>query len=95
MAHIMASREDSPFSFPDFELIICEALLLTGNYDEGSEYIWYAKNFLAVSGQDKNTLFNLWEDFANFRKDPAHKKKKNDLDKRSSIMPIRKNILPS
>ncbi|MFI5130355.1 MAG: hypothetical protein ACHQFX_10205 [Chitinophagales bacterium] len=78
---IMASREDSPFSFPDFELIICEALLLTGNYEEGSEYIWYAKNFLAVSGQDKNTLFNLWEDFANFRKDPAHKKKKNDLDK--------------
>jgi hypothetical protein len=78
---IMASREDSPFSFPDFELIICEALLLTGNYEEGSEYIWYAKNFLAVSGQDKNTLFNLWEDFANFRKDPDHKKKKNDLDR--------------
>jgi len=75
---IMARREDSPFSFPDFELIICEALLLTGNYEEGAEYIWYAKNFLAVSGQDKNTLFNLWEDFANFRKDPHYKKKKND-----------------
>ncbi len=78
---IMANREDSPFSFPDFELIICEALLLTGNYEEGSEYIWHAKNFLAVSGQDKNTMFNLWEDFANFRKDPAYKKKKIDLDK--------------
>ena len=75
---IMASREDSPFSFPDFELIICEALLLTGNYDEGAEYIWYAKNFLSVSGQDKNTLFNLWEDFANLRKGDNHKKKKNE-----------------
>jgi hypothetical protein len=59
-------------------LIICEALLLTGNYEEGSEYIWHAKNFLAISGQDKNTLFNLWEDFASFRKDPGHKKKKTD-----------------
>ena len=77
---IMASREDSPFSFPDFELIICEALLLTGNYEEGAEYIWHAKNFLAVSGQDKNTLFNLWEDFAKFRKDPNYRKKKNDGD---------------
>ena len=36
------------------------------------------KKFLAVSGQDKNTLFNLWEDFASFRKDPNYKKKKND-----------------
>jgi hypothetical protein len=77
---IIASREDSPFSFPDFELIICEALLLTGNYEEGAEYIWHAKNFLAVSGQDKNTLFNLWEDFANFRRDPGYKKKKSDQD---------------
>jgi hypothetical protein len=76
---IMASREDSPFSFPDFELIICEALLLTGNYEEGAEYIWHAKNYLAMSGQDKNTLFNLWEEFANFRRDAQHKKRKSDL----------------
>jgi hypothetical protein len=75
---IIANREDSAFSFPDFELIICEALLLTGNYEEGSEYIWHAKNFLTTSGQDKNSLFNLWEDFANFRKDANYKKKKND-----------------
>jgi hypothetical protein len=75
---IIASREDSAFSFPDFELIICEALLLTGNYEEGAEYIWHAKHFLAVSGQDKNTLFNLWEDFGNFRKDSNYKKKKRD-----------------
>jgi hypothetical protein len=80
-AAIKASREDSPFSFPDFELIICEALLLTGNYDEGSEYIWHGKSFLSDSGQDKNTLFNLWEDFANFRKDSNYKKKKNSPDK--------------
>lgn len=87
---IIANREDSAFSFPDFELIICEALLLTGNYEEGSEYIWHAKNFLAVSGQDKNTLFNLWEDFANFRKDSNYKKKKNDVDKQDLNQTISK-----
>jgi hypothetical protein len=80
-AAIKASREDSSFSFPDFELIICEALLLTGNYDEGSEYIWHGKSFLSASGQDKNAPFNLWEDFANFRKDNNYKKKKNSPDK--------------
>lgn len=80
-AAIKASREDSPFSFPDFELIICEALLLTGNNEEGAEYIWHGKSFLAASGQDKNTLFNLWEDFANFRKDSNYKKKKSLPDK--------------
>jgi hypothetical protein len=77
---IIASREDSPFSFPDFELIICEALLLTGYYEEGGEYIWHGKTFLAASGQDKNTLFNLWEDFASSRKD-NYKPKKNMGDK--------------
>ena len=82
---IMASREDSPFSFPDFELIICEALLLTGIYEEGAEYIWHAKNFLSTSGQDKNTLFNLWEDFANFRKDPSHKKRRNEAGKQEFL----------
>lgn len=80
-AAIIASREDSPFSFPDFELIICEALLLTGNYDEGSEYIWHGKNFLSASGQDKNTLFNLWEDFVNSRKEIKLKAKKGPDDK--------------
>ena len=72
-AGIIARREDSAFSFPDFELIICEALLLTGHYDEGAEYIWHGKTYLSTSGQDKNSLFNLWEDFASLRKD----KKKN------------------
>lgn len=76
-AGIIARREDSPFSFPDFELIICEALLLTGNYDEGSEYIWHGKTFLSTSGQDKNTLFNLWEDFANRRRDNKNRSFKN------------------
>ncbi len=80
-AAIIANREDSSFSFPDFELIICEALLLTGNNEEGSEYIWHAKNYLAISGQDKNTLFDLWEDFANFRKDNNYQNKKNSSEK--------------
>jgi hypothetical protein len=78
---IKATREDSSFSFPDFELIICEALLLTANYEEGYEYIWHGKTFLSASGQAKNTFFNLWEDFANFKKDNNHKKKKNTPDK--------------
>lgn len=77
-AAIMASREDSPFSFPDFELIICEALLLTGYYEEGMEYIWHGKRFLEASGQDKNTLFDLWHDFANFKTGDGVKKKKTE-----------------
>ncbi|MBC7950076.1 MAG: hypothetical protein H7Y42_19485 [Chitinophagaceae bacterium] len=82
-AGIIASREDSPFSFPDFELIIGEALLLTGNYDEGREYIGHGKTFLAVSGQDKNTLFNLWEDFINRKKSMLVKRREGDADKSS------------
>lgn len=68
---IIARREDSPFSFPDFELILCEALLLTGHFDEGAEYIFYGKNYLSASGQeDKSALYNLWEDFLNYRREP-------------------------
>src|SRR5690606_16913307 len=73
---IKANREDSAFSFPDFELIICEALLLTGNLEEGNEYIWHGKSYLSASGQDKNSLFNLWEDFAYSRKGSLKKKKR-------------------
>ncbi len=79
-AGIIARREDSPFSFPDFELVICEALLLTGNYDEGAEYIWHGKTFLSTSGQDKNTLFNLWEDFANMRRNDKSRSSKKSPD---------------
>jgi hypothetical protein len=75
---IKAKREDSPFAFPDFELIICESLLLTGNLEEGNEYIWHGKSYLSASGQDKNSLFNLWEDFANSRKASPKKKKKSN-----------------
>ncbi len=78
---IIARREDSPFSFPDFELIICEALLLTGNYDEGAEYLWHGKTYLSASGQDKNTLFNLWEDFVSLRRDNQRNKKESNPDK--------------
>lgn len=74
-AGIIADREDSPFAFPDYELIICEALLLTGHYDEGAEYIKHGKTYMAISGQDKNTLFNLWEDFLHtMREDKSRKR---------------------
>jgi hypothetical protein len=80
-AGIKASREDSPFSFPDFELILCEALLLTGHYEDGSEYIWHGKNFLSESGLDKNSSFDLWEDFASFHKEGDPRKKKDYAEK--------------
>jgi hypothetical protein len=82
-AGIIADREDSSFSFPDFELIICEALLLTGNYDEGAEYIWHGKTYLSTSGQDKNTLFNLWEEFANTRRNTKSKSRESNSDQQS------------
>jgi hypothetical protein len=78
---ILARREDSPFLFPDFELIICEALLLTGYYDEGAEYIWHGKSYMAASGQDKNTLYTLWEDFATLKKTGKEKKQEPVIDK--------------
>lgn len=78
---IKAKREDSSFSFPDFELIICEALLLTGNLEEGNEYIWHGKSYLSASGQDKNSLFNLWEDFAYSRKGSQKKKKRSSANR--------------
>jgi hypothetical protein len=51
-------------------------LLLTGNYEEGNEYIWHGKYYLSSSGQDKNSLFNLWEEYANSRRPNLKKKKK-------------------
>jgi hypothetical protein len=63
-------------------LIICEALLLTGNYEDGSEYIWHGKNFLSESGLDKNSPFDIWEDFVNFRKDDDEKTNKEFSDNR-------------
>jgi hypothetical protein len=79
-AGIIADREDSSFAFPDYELIICEALLLTGHYDEGAEYIWHGKTYLSTSGQDKNTLFNLWEEFLNSRREGKIRKKEHSHD---------------
>jgi hypothetical protein len=79
-AGIIADREDSPFAFPDYELIICEALLLTGHYEEGSEYIWHGKTYLSTSGQDKNTLFNLWEEFLDSHREGNIKKKEPRKD---------------
>jgi hypothetical protein len=82
-AAIRASRGFLPTTFPDFELIVCEALLLTGNYDEGIEYIWHGKNFLSESaraGQDKNSPFDIWENFVNSRKDNGQKKKKEFIE---------------
>ena len=35
-------------SFPDFELIVCEALILTGHPDEASEYIPPNKEALPI-----------------------------------------------
>lgn len=84
-AGIIARREDSPFSFPDFELIICEALVLTGHYDEGAEFIWHGKSYLAASGQDKNSLYNLWEDITNIKRRSKDKKKSNDPEHKQLI----------
>ncbi len=78
---IKAKREDSPFAFPDYELIICEALLLTGNLEEGHEYISHGKSYLSASGQDKNSLFNLWEDFSTSRKGSPRRKKRTPANR--------------
>lgn len=70
---IIAKREDSSFAFPDFEMMLCEALLLTGHFEEGAEYSWHARNYLSASGQDKPTFFDLWDAFASARREPGEK----------------------
>jgi hypothetical protein len=50
-------------AIPDFELIVCEALILTGHYEEAKEYIWKNKGFYAGEANSNITdsPFRLWE----------------------------------
>ena len=50
-------------AIPDFELIVCEALILTGHHEEANEYIWKNKGFYAgeVNSNITDSPFKLWE----------------------------------
>ena len=62
-------------SFPDFELIVCEALILTGHPEEASEYIPPNKNFFPGT---TNSAFGLWEDILKIKRSYKEKVPRNN-----------------
>jgi hypothetical protein len=62
-------------AIPDFELIVCEALILTGHYEEANEYIWKNKGFRAgeVSSNITDSPFKLWENILKNMNPPKDK----------------------
>lgn len=66
---IMTSRGNSSPSFPDFELAVSEALILTNNHEEAMEYIRRGKSFFAgFRGVGPKHPFSFWENLIQNRK---------------------------
>lgn len=66
---IMTSRGNTAPSFPDFELAVCEALILTNNHDEAMEYIRRGKSFFAgFKGVGTRHPFSFWENLIQSKK---------------------------
>ncbi len=56
------TRENSPSAVPDFEMIICEALTLTGHLAEAREYLQRARNYYSASHHLlPNEPLAIWE----------------------------------
>lgn len=66
---IFSSRGNAVPSYPDFELVICEALILTSHFEEAQEYIRRGKAAFAgyKTGNAKHP-FSFWETFLSRRK---------------------------
>jgi hypothetical protein len=62
-------------SFPDFELIVCEALILTGHPEEATEYIPSNKSFFPGTTE---SAFGLWEDILKNKRSWHDKVPKNN-----------------
>lgn len=72
---IMASRGHAVPFFPDFELAVCEALILTNQQEEGIEYIRRGKTFLTfVKNNPQNNPFTLWENIVTTKRDTGIKR---------------------
>lgn len=72
---IMSGRGNAAPFFPDFELALCEALILTDQQEEGIEYIRRGKSFLnSLKTGPQTNPFMLWENLVNTRKDTGIKR---------------------
>lgn len=70
---IFSSRGNAVPSYPDFELIICEALILTSHIEEAREYIRRGKAaFAGYKTAEANHPFSFWENL-------LHPKKNNHV----------------
>lgn len=89
---LLAGSRNIPIpTFPDFELAVCEALVLTGREEEGAEYIRRGKSLLSFSKR-KPLLqpFQLWDYIMAGRINPN---RRQIPDKTADIQPIPATIL--
>jgi hypothetical protein len=61
-------------SFPEFELIVCEALVLTGHLEEANEYVPQNKSFFSGIA---NSPFGIWEDILKHKRPYKYKTSRN------------------
>jgi hypothetical protein len=85
---IMTSRGNASPSFPDFELAVCEALILTNNHEEAMEYIRRGKSFFAgFKGISPTHPFRFWENLIQSKKN--HGLVPTDLTRKpGSVQPL-------
>lgn len=55
-------------AYPHYELAVCEALILTNQFEESMEYIRRGKSFLADKGATLNP-FSIWESIIDSKRD--------------------------
>jgi hypothetical protein len=55
-------------AYPHYELAVCEALILTNQFEESMEYIRRGKSFLADKGASLNP-FSIWESIIDSKRD--------------------------
>ncbi|MFT3675234.1 MAG: hypothetical protein QM781_05000 [Chitinophagaceae bacterium] len=86
LVSLLAGSRDIPIpTYPDFELAVCEALVLTGMEDEGAEYIRRGKSLLAFSRQDNPVNpFAMWEYIIGSRKETLRRQLPG---KKSGLLP--------
>lgn len=61
-------------TYPDFELAVCEALVLTGQEDEGAEFIRRGNQLLSFSRKPVSiNPFKLWEHIILSKKNPSRR----------------------
>ncbi|MEO8405450.1 MAG: hypothetical protein ABI480_12670, partial [Chitinophagaceae bacterium] len=81
---IMTARGNSTPSFPDFELAVCEALVLINHHEEAVEYIKKGKSFYTgFRGTAPKHPFSFWEGVINDNR--IHHNGPTDLSRKNTM----------